>query len=48
MIALLPNKNRENASFIFELHKNLLNIAAQLKISILGFGADEATSKFNA
>ncbi len=47
MIILLLNKNRENANFIFEIHENLLNIAAQLKISILGFGVDRAISEFN-
>ncbi|CAG8509037.1 6911_t:CDS:2, partial [Scutellospora calospora] len=41
VIALIPNYGKENAEDIFNIHQNLLQIAAQLKLSILAFGADE-------
>ncbi|CAG8785689.1 15901_t:CDS:2 [Cetraspora pellucida] len=40
VIAMIANKGKEIAANIFELYKKLLDMAAHLQLSILGFGAD--------
>ncbi|CAG8453696.1 11772_t:CDS:2 [Gigaspora rosea] len=41
VIALIPNCGKENTEDIFKMHQDLLKMAAQLKLSILAFGADD-------
>ncbi|CAG8775030.1 7779_t:CDS:2, partial [Gigaspora rosea] len=47
VIALIANQGKETAISIFQLHKKLLDMAAQLQLKILGFGADGASAEFN-
>ncbi|CAG8555639.1 2763_t:CDS:2, partial [Scutellospora calospora] len=48
VIAIIANQEKEIATSIFELHRKLLDIAAQLQLKILRFGADSTSAEFNA
>ncbi|CAG8470542.1 8794_t:CDS:2 [Dentiscutata erythropus] len=47
IIAMIANQGKKMTINIFQLHKKLLDMAAQLQLKILGFSADGASAEFN-